>query len=102
MATRFRQIHLDFHTSEHIPDVGAAFDAAAFADRLVEARFNWITLFGKCHHGMSYYPTRAGTVHPALKFDLLGEQILGDVGCGAFAPGQGVESGGVKVGEQGW
>jgi len=75
VASRFRQIHLDFHTSEHIPDVGAAFDPGTFADTLAEARVNWITLFAKCHHGLSYYPTRAGTMHPALKFDLLGEQI---------------------------
>ena len=75
VASRFRQIHLDFHTSEHIPDVGVEFNANAFGNMLDEARVNWITLFAKCHHGLSYYPTRAGTVHPSLKFDLLGEQI---------------------------
>jgi hypothetical protein len=75
VASRFRQIHLDFHTSELIPDVGSKFDADAFGDRLAEARVNWITLFAKCHHGLSYYPTRAGTLHPSLRFDLLGEQI---------------------------
>jgi hypothetical protein len=75
VASRFRQIHLDFHTSELIPDVGAAFDADTFGDVLDKARVNWITLFAKCHHGMSYYPTQAGTIHPSLKFDLLGEQI---------------------------
>jgi len=75
VASRFRQIHLDFHTSPLIPDVGAEFDAAAFAERLAEARVNWVTLFAKCHHGMSYYPTKAGTRHPALKFDLLGRQV---------------------------
>ena len=75
VATRYRQIHLDFHTSPLIPDVGKDFDAEAFADTLVEARVNWVTLFGKCHHGMSYYPTKAGVQHPSLKFDLLGAQI---------------------------
>lgn len=75
VASRFRQIHLDFHTSELIPDVGAEFDADTFGDLLEEARVNWITLFAKCHHGMSYYPTEAGTRHPGLKFDLLGAQI---------------------------
>lgn len=75
VQSRFRQIHLDFHTSEHIPDVGRDFDAEVFASTLEEARVNWVTLFAKCHHGLSYYPTRAGTVHPSLKFDLLGEQI---------------------------
>ncbi len=72
---RFRQIHLDFHTSPMIPDVGTAFNADEFANTLVRARVNWITLFGKCHHGMSYYPTQAGVMHPGLSFDLLGAQI---------------------------
>lgn len=77
VATRYRQIHLDFHTSPHIHDVGADFDADRFGDTLVQAHVNWVTLFGKCHHGMSYYPTQAalGKVHPSLKFDLLGAQI---------------------------
>lgn len=75
VASRFRQIHLDFHTSPHIPDVGVDFDAEEFAQTLDEARVNWVTLFGKCHHGMSYYPTKAGVMHPSLKFDLLGQQI---------------------------
>lgn len=75
VASRFRQIHLDFHTSELIPDVGAEFDADTFGNVLDEARVNWITLFAKCHHGMSYYPTQAGAIHPSMKIDLLGEQI---------------------------
>src|SRR5579884_649821 len=75
VSTRLRQIHLDFHTSPRIPDVGADFDAEVFADTLAEARVNWVTLFGKCHHGMSYYPTKVGVMHPSLKFDLLGAQI---------------------------
>ncbi|MDD5707466.1 MAG: hypothetical protein PHR35_16200, partial [Kiritimatiellae bacterium] len=57
VASRFRQIHLDFHTSEHIPDVGAEFDADTFGNTLDEARVNWVTLFATCHHGWSYYPT---------------------------------------------
>lgn len=75
VADRFRQIHLDFHTAPQIPDVGANFDAEQFAEALQEARVNWVTLFGKCHHGMSYYPTASGVIHPSLKFDLLGAQI---------------------------
>jgi hypothetical protein len=30
----FRQIHLDFHTGEQIPDVGAEFDAREFVSVL--------------------------------------------------------------------
>jgi hypothetical protein len=32
----FRQIHLDFHTSEHIPGVGADFDGKAHLSRSSE------------------------------------------------------------------
>lgn len=72
---RFRQVHLDFHTSPLIPDVGRDFDAEAFAEMVQSACIDSITCFAKCHHGMSYYPTKTGKVHPALGFDLLGAQI---------------------------
>ena len=71
-----RQVHLDFHTSPHIMDVGEGFDAEQFAERFVEAHINSVTVFAKCHHGMCYYPTKTGIEHPALNGrDLLGEQI---------------------------
>ena len=60
---RYRQIHLDFHTSEHIPAVGAAFDPADFVATLKAAHVNSITIFAKCHHGWSYYPTKVGAPH---------------------------------------
>lgn len=68
-----RHIHLDFHTSPAIPDVGEDFHAEEFARTLADAAVNSITVFAKCHHGMAYYPTRVGTRHPHLKIDLLGE-----------------------------
>ena len=86
VSGRLRQIHLDFHTAPEIPDVGAGFDADVFGDTLVEARVNWVTLFGKCHHGMSYYPTKVGVVHPSLKFDLMGAQIEACKSRGIAAP----------------
>ena len=70
-----RQIHLDFHTSPLIGEVGARFDAEAFAKTLRDAHVNSINLFAKCHHGMYYYPTKLGTMHPNLTFDLFGEQL---------------------------
>ncbi len=71
-----RQVHLDFHTSPHIPDVGCEFDAAHFAATMKRACVNSVTVFAKCHHGMCYFPTKTGTTHPALAGrDLLGEQI---------------------------
>ena len=72
---RFRQVHLDFHTSEWCENVGGDFNADEFAKTLDDARVNSINIFAKCHHGYSYYPTKVGTPHPNLKGDLLGEQI---------------------------
>jgi len=70
-----RQIHLDFHTSEQIPDIGKEFSKEQWQTALQAGRINSINIFGKGHHGWSYYPTEAGNVHPHLDFDLLGAQI---------------------------
>ena len=50
----FRQIHLDFHTSEAIAGVGADFDPDEFAGTLAKAHVNSITCFARCHHGWLY------------------------------------------------
>lgn len=71
----FRQVHLDFHTSEKIADVGARFDKKQFQNALLTGHVDSITLFSKCHHGWAYHPTSANEMHPNLKFDLLGAQI---------------------------
>ncbi len=70
-----RQVHLDFHTSELIEDIGANFSKEQFQEALRVGRVNWINIFGKCHHGLTYYPTLVGEPHPHLDFDLLGAQI---------------------------
>ncbi len=70
-----RQIHLDFHTSEHISNVGKTFSKDQFKNTLLKAKVNGINLFAKCHHSWSYYPTKVGKMHPNLNFDLLGSQI---------------------------
>lgn len=74
---RFRQIHLDFHTSEAIAGIGAAFDAEAWAEQLVAARVDSITCFARCHHGWIYYDTQKHPErrHPHLERNLLVEQI---------------------------
>ena len=36
-STPYRQVHLDFHTSEFLPDVAAAFNPEAFAATLADA-----------------------------------------------------------------
>lgn len=71
----YRQIHLDFHTSPYINDVGSDFDPVNFVATLKKAKVQSINVFAKCHHGMCYYPTRVGKVHPGLHRDLLGEMI---------------------------
>ena len=48
---RYRQVHLDFHTSEYIPDIAADFDKEEFAKTLEEAHVDSITCFARCHHG---------------------------------------------------
>lgn len=71
----YRQIHLDFHTNKTIMDVGKKFDADEFVATLKAAHVNSINLFTKCHHGMYYYPSELGDMHPALNgFDLYGAQ----------------------------
>ena len=74
---RFRQVHLDFHTSEAIAGIGSRFDPDVFADTLDRARVNSITCFGRCHHGWIYYDTEAFPErrHPHMERNLLREQI---------------------------
>ncbi|MBN1933764.1 MAG: beta-galactosidase trimerization domain-containing protein [Anaerolineae bacterium] len=73
----FRQIHLDFHTSEAIPGIGAQFDPDEFADTLQKAHVNSINIFARGHHGWIYYDTPGFPErrHPHLTRDLLREQI---------------------------
>jgi hypothetical protein len=73
----FRQIHLDFHTHEAIPGIGADFDPEVFAETLAQAHVDSINLFARCHHGWIYYVSEkyAGRQHPHLTRDLLREQI---------------------------
>jgi len=83
---RYRQIHLDFHTSEHIPGIGSAFDPDDFVATLKAAHVDSITIFAKCHHGWSYYPTKVGAPHPNLaRPDLLGDMVTAltaaDIDC---------------------
>lgn len=74
-SLRFRQIHLDFHTSPAIPGIGKAFDRKLWQERLKIAHADSITCFSCCHHGWSYHPTKVGTIHPGLDFDLLRAQL---------------------------
>jgi hypothetical protein len=84
--TGTRQVHLDFHTSEHLPDVGRDFSKAQFQAALRAARVNAVNIFAKGHHSWSYYPTRVGRMHPNLSFDLLGAQIEACHEIGVLCP----------------
>lgn len=70
-----RQVHLDFHTSEHIEGIGESFDKKQFQEAIKLAHLNQINIFAKGHHSWSYFPTEVGYQHPHLDFDLLGAQI---------------------------
>ena len=75
---RFRQIHMDFHTSEMIDNVGAEFDPEEFVSTLKKAHVNSVTCFARCHHGWLYYDSKKfpERVHPHLvNKNLLKEQI---------------------------
>ena len=81
-----RQIHLDFHTSEYIPDIGKEFSKEQFQAALKAANVNSINIFAKGHHSWSYYPTKVGKMHPNLDFDLLGAQVEACHEIGVLCP----------------
>ena len=85
-AVNSRQVHLDFHTSELIPEVGSHFDPLQWQEALKLGRVNAINVFAKCHHSWSYYPTQVGRMHPTLSFDLLGAQLRACHDIGVRAP----------------
>ncbi|EGB91663.1 alpha-amylase family protein [Clostridium sp. D5] len=75
---RYRQVHMDFHTSQYITETGKDFDAERFAERLEQAHVDSVTCFARCHHGWLYYPSRnhPELMHPNLeRKNLLLEQI---------------------------
>lgn len=72
---RFRQVHLDFHTSECIEGIGSDFSKQQFQSMLKLGHVDSITVFSKCHHGWAYHPSKANEIHPHLSFDLLGAMI---------------------------
>ena len=72
---RFRQVHLDFHTSPDIEGIGRDFDADHWQAMLRRGHVDSITCFATCHHGHAYYNTAVGRRHPHLDFDLLARQF---------------------------
>jgi len=74
---RFRQIHLDFHTSQMIGGIGAKFNPDEYASVLQKAHVDSVTTFARGHHGYIYFNTRRFPErrHPNLQLNLLKEQI---------------------------
>lgn len=82
----YRQAHLDFHTSPDIPGIGTRFSKENFQRALKMGNVDSITVFAKCHHGLCYYPTDVGTMHPQLSFDLMGTMVDAAHEIGVKAP----------------
>ena len=74
-SLRYRQVHLDFHTSPAIPGIGEQFEKKQWQEALKRGHVNSITCFGICHHGWNYNDTTVGKRHPHLAFDLLRAQF---------------------------
>ncbi len=81
-----RCVHLDFHTSPDIDGIGERFDKKKFTETIKNSNVELMTVFAKCHHGYTYYPSKVGTMHPGLKFNLLKEEIEAIHEAGAKAP----------------
>lgn len=71
----WRKVHIEYHTSRHMPRLAERFDADEFGDRLLAAHVNGATVFAKDMYGYSYFPSTHGRMHPNLSFDLLGAQV---------------------------
>ena len=81
-----RCVHLDFHTSPDIGGIGERFNKKKFTETVKNANVELMTVFAKCHHGYTYYPSKLCPMHPGLKFNLLGELIDAVHDAGAKAP----------------
>ena len=81
-----RQVHLDFHTSPLIEGIGEHFNKENFQKALIVGNVSSVTIFAKCHHSQCYYPTNVGSMHPHLKYDLLGEMLSAAHEIGVKAP----------------
>src|SRR6516225_5335050 len=71
----WRKVHIEYHTSRHMPKLAERFNADEFGERLLAAHVNGATVFAKDMYGYCYFPSRHGRMHPNLSFDLLGAQV---------------------------
>lgn len=71
----WRKVHIEYHTSRHMPRLAEHFNADAFGDQLLKAYVSGASVFAKDMYGYSYFPNVHGKMHPNLSFDLLGSQV---------------------------
>ncbi|MCA0755802.1 beta-galactosidase trimerization domain-containing protein [Paenibacillus sp. N4] len=83
---QFRQVHLDFHTTEKITNIAKNFSKEQFQEMLRLGHVDSITVFAKCHHGWAYFPSETNEIHPHLEFDLLQQQMEAAHEIGVKAP----------------
>ncbi|KJF45383.1 alpha-amylase family protein [Draconibacterium sediminis] len=70
-----RQVHLDFHTTEKLENIGKDWNKENWQQTLKVGHVNSINIFAKGHHGWCYYNTEVGKRHPNLDFDLFKAQL---------------------------
>jgi hypothetical protein len=71
----WRKVHIEYHTSRHMPRLAEHFKPDEFGDRLLKAHVNGATVFAKDMYGYCYFPSAHGRMHPNLSFDLLDAQV---------------------------
>ena len=81
-----RCVHLDFHTSPDIMGIGEKLNKEKFTETVKAANIELMTVFAKCHHGYTYYPSKLAPMHPGLSFNLLEEIRDAIHKAGAKAP----------------
>ena len=62
----------DNHTHIENPDVGINFDVEHFTDEIKRCGVDYLAFHARCNQGLTYYDTKVGMRHPALKYDLFG------------------------------
>lgn len=72
LSDTYRMLHIDAHFARQ-PNPYADFDAERAAATIHDAGFQMVSIFAVCNRGLSYYPTKIGTVHPGLKRNFTGE-----------------------------
>ena len=80
MSDRYKDTYRILMIDQHFPDAPyitfSKFDAAGQIRRCRRAHVDCLHVTTKCHWGYSYYPTKAGVVHPALAGrDMVGELV---------------------------